>query len=106
MFRYTIEKPEHGSEEWLRVRWADKQGNRRVSASVAAAIHGTHPYTSSAALAGELLMESPPVPKPSNKDMERGNRMEPMLIDWAGDLENKKLVTPDVMYFYEEGTSG
>jgi predicted phage-related endonuclease len=103
MYRYEIEKPHHGSEEWLRVRWADKQGNRRISASVAAAIHNSHPWTSSASLAGELLADTAPVPKASNKDMERGNRMEPMLIEWAGDLENKKLITPDVMYCYEDG---
>lgn len=104
MFRYTIDKPEHGSEEWLRVRWADAEGRKRISASVAGAIYNEHPYTSSADLAQELLSQTPPVPQPSTRDMERGNRMEPMLIKWAAESEGIDLVTPEQMYCYEDGT--
>lgn len=103
MYRFEIEKPEHGSAEWLRIRWADKQGNRRISASVAAAVHGEGKYTSAADLASELLADNPPEPLPPTKDMERGNRMEPMLIQWAADMEGITLTTPDVMYVYEDG---
>lgn len=103
MYRFEIEKPEHGSAEWLRIRWADKQGNRRISASVAAAVHGEGKYTSAADLASELLADNPPEPLPPTKDMERGNRMEPMLIQWAADMEGINLITPDVMYVYEDG---
>lgn len=103
MYRFEIEKPEHGSAEWLRIRWADKQGNRRISASVAAAVHGEGKYTSAADLASELLADNPPAPLPPTKDMERGNRMEPMLIQWAADMEGITLTTPDVMYVYEDG---
>lgn len=103
MFRYQIDKPTHGSEEWLRVRWSDAQGNKRVSASVAGAIYNEHPYTSAAQLAAELLSPVPPTPQPTTMDMERGNRMEPMLIEWAASMENKELHTPDKMYCYEDG---
>lgn len=103
MYRFEVEKPEHGSAEWLRIRWADKQGNRRISASVAAAVHGEGKYTSAADLASELLADNPPAPLPPTKDMERGNRMEPMLIQWAADMEGITLTTPDVMYVYEDG---
>lgn len=100
---YTIPKPSHGSEEWLRVRWSDDNGNKRISASVAAAVHGEGKYTSAADLASELLADNPPAPKPPTQDMERGNRMEPMLIQWAADMEGITLTTPDVMYVYEDG---
>lgn len=104
MYRFQVEKPEHGSADWLRMRWADKQGNRRISASVAAAVHGEGKYTSAADLASELLADNPPEPLPPTKDMERGNRMEPMLITWVAETEGVDLKTPDVMYLYEEGS--
>lgn len=103
MYRFQIYKPQHGSEEWLRVRWADKQGRRRISASVAAAVHGEGKYTTASDLASELLAENPPTPKPPTMDMERGNRMEPMLIQWVAESENIGLTTPDVLYLYEDG---
>jgi len=99
---YTINKPEHGSQEWLRVRWENKDGKKLISASVAAAVHNEHPYTSSAELAAELLADNPPAPLPPTKDMERGNRMEPMLVQWISETE-VPLQTPDIMYGYERG---
>lgn len=102
MYRYQIDKPEHGSQDWLEVRWSDKQGNKRVSASVAGSIYNEHPYTSAADLAAELLADTPPAPLPPTQDMERGNRMEPMLVQWVSDAEGIPLVTPEQMYCLED----
>lgn len=99
----TVPKPEHGSQEWLTIRWADEQGNRRISASAAAAIYGEHPYMSAADLYAELASDEPPTPKASTADMERGNRLEPVLIQWAADRDSINLVTPNEMYVFDEG---
>jgi hypothetical protein len=96
--RYQITKPEHGSEKWLAVRWADENGLTRISASVASAIHNENKYTSAADLAMELLADTPPTPQPTNSAMDRGNYMEPVLIKWTADVEGINLITPDVMY--------
>jgi predicted phage-related endonuclease len=98
----TVPKPEHGSQKWLTVRWADEQGNRRISASAAAAIYGEHPYMSAADLYTELVSDEPPAPKESTADMERGNRLEPVLVKWASDLDSIELETPGVMYVFDE----
>jgi predicted phage-related endonuclease len=100
--RYTILKPEHGSPEWLAVRWRDDTGRARISASACAAVHGEHEFTTSADLASELLAANPPQPKEQNAAMERGNRLEPTLIKWASDREGVEFFTPDWMYVYEE----
>lgn len=99
----TVPKPEHGSQEWLIIRWADEQGNRRISASAAAAIYGEHPYMSAADLYAELASDEPPTPKASTADMERGNRLEPVLVQWASDRDGVDLWTPDEMYVYDDG---
>jgi len=100
--RYTILKPEHGSQEWLAVRWRDEHGRARISASACAAVHGEHEFVSAADLASELLAANAPQPKEQNAAMERGNRLEPTLIKWASDREGVSFVTPDWMYVYEE----
>lgn len=99
--RYTIAKPEHGSQDWLRVRWKNEQGLARISASVAAAVHNCHNYMTKADLATELLCATPPEPKEANAAMERGNRLEPLLIQWAAELNGKTLITPDRMYCFD-----
>ena len=98
--RYTFEKPTHGSQKWLDARWKDEEGLTRISASVAAAVHGQHLYTSQADLAVELLSDSAPEPKPTNPAMDRGNRLEPTLIKWYADMEKIEVSTPDVMYAF------
>lgn len=98
-----VPKPEHGSQEWLTIRWADEEGNRRISASAAAAIYGEHPYISAADLYGELSCDRPPVPRESTADMDRGNRLEPVLIQWAADRDGIDLATPDVLYVHVDG---
>jgi predicted phage-related endonuclease len=101
--RYTINKPQHGSKEWLEVRWRDHNGLSRIAASSAAAVHGEHEYMTAGDLATELLAEEAPQPKQANAAMERGNRLEPVLIQWTADLEEVVLNTPDIMYCFENG---
>jgi putative phage-type endonuclease len=96
----AIPKPTHGSAEWLRVRWADENGNRRVSASDAACIYDLHPFKTKEQYAAELLSATPPQPKPTNDAMERGNRLEPVMIEWVADKIGKPIKTPDVMFHH------
>lgn len=102
MGTYHVIKPEHGSEQWLAVRWSDEHGLPRISASAAAAVHGEHSFTTPADLAVELLASEPPQPKEPNKAMLRGQKLEPVLIEWAAELEDITLTTPEVMYAYRE----
>ena len=99
---YTRIKPEHGTADWLAARWKNESGEPQITASVAAVVHGAHPFKTAADLATELLAPEPPQPETPNSAMERGNRLEPTLIKWAADRLNKVLYTPDVLYCYEE----
>lgn len=117
--RYRIPKPEHGGQDWLNIRFRDEHGNKRVSASAVAAIYGLHPFVPKDKYAAELLSDIPPTPIPPNPAMERGNRLEPFMLDWASDKLDVKFITPDEMFacdsehgarmvatldgFYEEG---
>jgi putative phage-type endonuclease len=93
-----IPKPPHGSADWLRARWADENGNRRVSASDAASIYGLHPFKTREQYAAELMAPQPPQPVAPNEAMDRGNRLEPVMIDWVSDKLGKKITTPEVLY--------
>lgn len=97
----TINKPLHGSQEWLEVRWKNENNQARISASVAAVIHGEHQYKSIADLAMELLNDNPPTPTETNDAMERGNRLEPTLVAWVADLLGVVVETPNIMYTYD-----
>lgn len=99
---YTVPKPTHGSQEWLNTRWKNENGEARISASVAAAVHGEHQYTSAADLAFELLADTPPTPSAPTAAMDRGNRLEPLIIEWFADIQGVNVVTPDEMYCYDE----
>lgn len=103
MDRYSkIPKPTHGSPEWLAVRWRDEEGRARISASVAAAVHNEHPYTSAGALALELLADQPPQPKEMNDAMLRGNSLESGVREWAASIKGTPLFEPEVMYTYND----
>lgn len=99
---YTRNKPEHGTADWLAARWKNEKGETQITASVAAIVHGEHPFKTAADLATELLAPTPPQPEAPNEAMERGNRLEPTLIKWVADRENLVLSSPDVLYCYEE----
>lgn len=102
MRRYTVEKPEHGSQEWLYVRWANEEGLPRISASAAAAVHNEHTFTTATDLAIELLASDPPEPKDPNSAMVRGQKLEPVIIKWTAEMEGLSLAEPTQMYAYEE----
>jgi predicted phage-related endonuclease len=102
MNHYTFNKPTHGSPEWLAVRWKNKDGLARISASTAAAVHNEHPFMSGAELAIQLLNEEPPKPEQENRAMQRGNTLEGPVRDWASQLLNDHLTTPCIMHAYEE----
>ena len=97
-----ISKPTHGSTEWLAVRWKDENGLARISASVAAAVHGSHPYVKSADLVTELIASEPPQPKEQNQAMRRGNLLEGPIRNWSAEVLGYELTEPDEMYVYEE----
>lgn len=94
-------KPPHGSAEWLKSRWIDDSGDKRLSASNAAAIYNQHPFMSEAQLAAELLSDCPPQPVEANAAMDRGNRLEDTLIKWASDKTGIEFITPDLMFSYK-----
>jgi len=98
LHRYRISKPEHGGQEWLNIRFRDEHGNKRVSASAVAAIFDAHPFVAREKYAAELLSDTPPTPIPPNPAMERGNRLEPFMLDWASDKLGVPFITPDEMF--------
>lgn len=98
LHRYRIPKPEHGGQEWLNVRFRDEHGNKRVSASAVAAIYGVHPFVPMDKYAAELLGDTPPRPIPPNPAMERGNRLEPFVMEWASDKLGLPFITPEEMF--------
>lgn len=100
--RYTISKPPHGSQDWLNVRWADSNGNRRITASVAAAVHNEHKYITPADLAVELLAKKPPQPKEQNDAMRRGTILEAPLLQWAAEKLGTIISEPQELYCYDE----
>lgn len=100
-----IQKEEHGSQLWLNQRFVNENGEKQISASVAAAIYGEHYFTSPAALAAELLRDTPPTPSPTNAAMERGNRMEDMLLQWTNDTLGTNFVCPDKLFVFSDGNA-
>ncbi len=97
-----INKPEHGSVAWLRVRWQNDNGEARIAASTAAAVHGQHPFISVTDLAVELLSDLPPEPKEANSAMLRGTTLEAPIRDWAAKLLGHPLTEPAILYCYDE----
>lgn len=97
-----INKPEHGSQAWLDVRWKNDNGEARIAASAAAAVHGQHPFISATDLAVELLSDTAPEPKEANSAMLRGTTLEAPIRDWAAKLLGHPLTEPDILYCYDE----
>jgi predicted phage-related endonuclease len=98
LHRYRIAKPTHGGQDWLNIRFRDEDGNKRVSASAVAAIYGLHPFVKRDQYAAELLGDVAPTPIPPNAAMERGNRLEDPIMNWAADRLGVPYVTPDEMF--------
>jgi predicted phage-related endonuclease len=96
---WSIPKPQHGSVEWLRARkW--RNGEVLVSASDCAAVHGEHRFKSMAQLAIDLLDTADPVPSVPNAAMERGNKLEPVLLHWASEELGQQVKSPDRLFGY------
>jgi hypothetical protein len=100
----TFIKPPHGSMEWLKARHRDEEGNPRISASEAAAVHGEHRFISKYGLAVAKMADEPVVTE-TNRAMERGNRLEATLLEWLGDEIGIELIEPSVMYAIENSGS-
>lgn len=95
-----VHKPAHGSPEWLMLRHRYEDGTPVVSASDAAAVHGEHKYKTRMELFTEKVAPEPPHTETSEA-MERGNRLEPVIREWAGDRLGVRLVEPEFMYSTE-----
>lgn len=102
MRRKTIPKPQHGSIEWLRLRQRDETGYPVVSASEAAAVHSEHRFKTKWALAYDKLADEPEVTE-TNRAMERGNRLEPVILQWVADEIGEEVYAPEVMYSVTSG---
>jgi hypothetical protein len=96
-----ITKPTHGEQDWLDLRFWDDKKRKRVSASAVAAIYGLHPFVPADKYAAELLGDVPPSPIPPNPAMERGNRLEPFVLQWAVDKTGIPYTTPEEMFSAE-----
>lgn len=91
-----IEKPTHGSLEWLLKRHRDEHGNVVFGASEAPALMGASNFTSRPELFAAKLSE-PRVGKESAA-FRRGNLIEPVLIAEAGVVLGIPFHTPPFMY--------
>lgn len=87
---------------WLAQRWALPTGEKLISASVAGAIYGEHPFVTPEQFAAELLAPNPPQPKPTNEFMDRGTRMESFLMGWANEKLGRFFETPTDLFVYTE----
>lgn len=96
----TVQKPPHGSLVWLRLRHRHND-QIVISASECAAVHDDHRFISKWQLAADKLADEPKVTE-TNEAMDRGNRLEPVLLDWVGDKIGASVTTPDLMYRYSE----
>lgn len=91
-----ISKPRHGSKEWLLARWKDEEGRCVFGASDIPALMGASPYKTRAELFADKRNE--PTVQAENPVFRRGNLLEPPLLEEAGFILNKKIITPRVMY--------
>lgn len=77
--------------EWLR----DRHGY--FNASQVGALYDCHPHVSIADVVAEKLAPEPLMGS-ETEAMERGTRLEPVLLEWFGDRLGVKVLTPDVLY--------
>jgi putative phage-type endonuclease len=90
-----IEKPTHGSLEWLQQRHKHN-GKTIVGASEVSAIIGVNHYKNIIDLAIEKLQ--PPQVREQNDAMKRGTYLEQGLLDYASAELHTTIITPEVMY--------
>lgn len=85
----TIPKPEDRLA-WLRAR------SPYFNASDAATLYNAHPFKTLADVVVEKSTEVEDTP--TNEDMERGQRLEPFLLQWWGDKHGFEVITPNLLY--------
>lgn len=86
----TIPKPAIRSD-WLAAR------HGYYNASDAGCLYGVHPHRNLADVAIDKLADSPGDAEPTEA-MERGNRLEPFLLEWFGDRHGVKVLVPDRLF--------
>lgn len=91
-----IDKPKHGSIEWLEKRWRDENGKCTFGASEAPILAGVSSYATIA----DLFMAKKLAPAQSADSMafRRGNLLEPVLLEEAGRMLGLPIFTPEYMY--------
>ena len=91
-----IQKPLHGSLAWQQARHRSTDGKCVIGASEVSTIMGCNPYESLADIAIRKLM--PAQTTETNDAMMRGNILEPALLQYAQNMLDTPLETPEVMY--------
>lgn len=87
---FTLPKPaERGL--WLQAR------HGFFNASDAACLYSAHPHRDLADVVADKMAPEP-VDNGQTEAMERGDRLEPVLLEWFGDRQGVKVVTPDVLH--------
>jgi predicted phage-related endonuclease len=92
-----IQKPEHGTLEWLVGRQKDENGKVLLGGSDAPALMGASQFKTR----GDLYVDkitAPVVDTSFNMAFHRGNVVEPVLVAEASRILGISLLTPDVMY--------
>ena len=85
----TIDRPADRLD-WLKLR------KNYFSASDAGALYNLHPFKTLADVAVDKL--SPEVEDQQNEAMERGERLEPLLLEWFADRHGCTVEVPKVLY--------
>jgi predicted phage-related endonuclease len=92
-----IQKPEHGTLEWLVGRQKDENGKVLLGGSDAPALMGASQFKTR----GDLYVDkitAPVVDTSFNMAFHRGNVVEPVLVAEASRILGISLLTPDLMY--------
>lgn len=92
----TIAKPKHGSLEWLQSRWRDSEGKVLFGASDAPVLMGASKYRTRQDLFLDKLNQ--PQVQPDKPEFRRGNLIEPVLLQEAGEILKAPVFTPNVVY--------
>jgi len=92
-----IQKPEHGTLEWLVGRQKDENGKVLLGGSDAPALMGASQFKTRGDLYVDKTTE-PVVDTSFNMAFHRGNVVEPVLVAEASRILGVSLLTPDVMY--------
>lgn len=86
----TVPKPDDRTE-WLKAR------HGFYNASDAGCLYGVHPFKNLGDVVADKLGPEP-VDEGQTEAMERGQRLEPFLLQWFGDRHGIEVVTPNVLY--------